>query len=237
MLCEPEPGGLLAFVQVWSCVYSHLFSSVCFMWTKTIFALLVSAGLFFTTFKGGYYEKTGEESQNGLFRLSKRNTRFLWPVQLNRGVSLWPNKPCSLLEVEFLLHLQISGHIEDYCCFVLTCSTILPPLCPFSSVRRSLLRAVWCHPFPGVARLLQRLPQLWVGHWGWARKLHQDQLWQVCETVLQLLSCGNKDIGRACAAFFCACVLVHCCTASLSRSPLFIQTHICALFRKQYMVA
>lgn len=69
--------------------------------------------------------------------------------------------------------------------------TILPPLCSSSSLRGPLLRAVWCHPLPGVARLLQRLPELWVGHWGRAGKLHQDQLWQVCMTVLQQLNRGN----------------------------------------------
>lgn len=79
---------------------------------------------------------------------------------------------------------------------------VLPPPCVYSPLWRSLLRAVWCHPFTGVARLLQRLTQLWVGHWGWARKLHQDQLWQVSKTVLQLLGCGDKNISRACTNFF-----------------------------------
>lgn len=73
-------------------------------------------------------------------------------------------------------------------------SNILAPLCSSSSLWGPLLRAVWCYPLPGVARLLQRLPELWVGHWGRAGKLHQDQLWQVCMTLLQQLSCGNKDI-------------------------------------------
>lgn len=68
MLCGPEPGGLLAFVQVWPCVYSHLLSSVCFMWTKTIFALLVSAGLFFTTFKGALMGKRAKTSSSGWVR-------------------------------------------------------------------------------------------------------------------------------------------------------------------------
>lgn len=71
--------------------------------------------------------------------------------------------------------------------------TILPTLCSSSSLRGPLLRAVWCHPLPGVARLLQRLFELWVGHWGWTGTFHQDQLWQVCMTVLQQLNRGNED--------------------------------------------
>lgn len=77
--------------------------------------------------------------------------------------------------------------------FLLSSNVYVPPLCSSSSLWRPLLRAVWCHPLPGVARLLQRLPELWVGHWGRARKLHQNQLWQVCMAVLQQFSHGNKD--------------------------------------------
>lgn len=69
----------------------------------------------------------------------------------------------------------------------------VPMFQPLSSVWGPLLRAVWCHSVPGVARLLQRLPELWVGHWGWTRKLHQDQFWQVCMTVLQQLSCEEQN--------------------------------------------
>lgn len=64
---------------------------------------------------------------------------------------------------------------------------------PLSSLWGPLLGAVWCHSVPGVARLLQRLPELRVGHRGWTRKLHQDQFWQVCMTVLQQLSCGEEN--------------------------------------------
>lgn len=80
-----------------------------------------------------------------------------------------------------------------FCPILLSSPTILPPLCPSSTLWGPLLRAIWCHPLPGVARLLQRLPELWVGHWGWTGTFHQDQLWQVCMTVLQQLSRGNKD--------------------------------------------
>lgn len=115
---------------------------------------------------------------------------------------------------------------------VLFClDTVLPPLWSFSSVRRSLLRAVWCHPFPGVARLLQRLAQLWVGYWGWARKLHQDQLWQVCETVLELLSCG-KERHRPGWHWLFLCVraspLLYCITQPQSQS-LYLHRHIYVL--------
>ena len=67
---------------------------------------------------------------------------------------------------------------------------------PLSSLWGPLLRAIWCHSVPGVARLLQGLPELWVGHWGWTGELHQDQFWQVCLTVLQTLDSGEKKICR-----------------------------------------
>lgn len=50
-----------------------------------------------------------------------------------------------------------------------------------------LLGAVRRHPLPGLAGLLQRLPELRVGHRGRAGELHQDQLRQVGEAELQQL--------------------------------------------------
>lgn len=184
MLCGPKPGGLLAFVQVWSCVYSNLFSSVYLMWTETIFALLVSAVLFFATLKRFYYERNWAREPK-------------WPLMAEWEKFFSFTKPTLfIVRSRVLLHLEILMII-----FALSWH-VLPPRCAFSPLRRSLLRAVWCHPFTGVARLLQRLAELWVGHWGWDRKLHQDQLWQVCKTVLQPLSCGNKNMSRARTAFF-----------------------------------
>lgn len=72
-------------------------------------------------------------------------------------------------------------YILKYWWFFFSLPVFFSTLLTFSPLWRSLLRAVWCHPLAGLARLLQRLAQLWVGHWGRARKLHQDQLWQVCK--------------------------------------------------------
>lgn len=88
--------------------------------------------------------------------------------------------------------------------------SILPSLSSSSSLWGPLLGAFWCHPLPGLARLLQRLPELWVGRWGRAGKLHKDQLWQVCMTVIHekmhVKRCIHNTVG---SIHLCSSVHVH----------------------------
>lgn len=62
---------------------------------------------------------------------------------------------------------------------ILLCSV----LSSFSSMWWPLFSSKWSNSLTRMARILQRLFELWVGDWSWTRTLYQNYIWKVSANI------------------------------------------------------